>query len=368
MKHLKTLILLTLYIALSYQAYASAKQGNWRWRNDDGNEITATWKADEKTAFLLTNTDNIRLRVVVYNDQGSASYDFLPGLAYSTDQINYTVITDNATTNHFVFSTSPHLNDGMATTQQLTGHLSSNIFMNGFYYASYGSLNNFILNANSSSEFEYCIKATENALEETTYYFKVVSPDKTNDEIDFEMNSYDSPLPSLYFLSCRVYNSSKDLCYDAIQEAIDNADATDVILIQSGTYNETVVTIPGKGVVLKTETSSGIITINGSLTLHEYDVLDMGLSANDYARLDVQGLLTLGNSKFNISPSDDYLHIPGTLFELIGYGNLSGEFSNQNLVSSSNNDPLIIDYENNNHIVLTAVRQLFKMGIGIPAQ
>ena len=38
-------------------------QGNWRWRNDDGDVYTATWKDSVNTPVVLTDYENIRLRI-----------------------------------------------------------------------------------------------------------------------------------------------------------------------------------------------------------------------------------------------------------------------------------------------------------------
>ena len=38
-------------------------QGNWRWRNDDGDVYTATWKDSVNTPVILTDYENIRLRI-----------------------------------------------------------------------------------------------------------------------------------------------------------------------------------------------------------------------------------------------------------------------------------------------------------------
>lgn len=47
---------------------SAAEQASYRWRNDDGNETTATWKAAENTATSLTRGETERLRFAVSHD------------------------------------------------------------------------------------------------------------------------------------------------------------------------------------------------------------------------------------------------------------------------------------------------------------
>jgi hypothetical protein len=55
---------------------ATLDQEGYRWRNDDGSETTATWKAAQDTTVTLNPSDVARLRVIVNatNDPASANY------------------------------------------------------------------------------------------------------------------------------------------------------------------------------------------------------------------------------------------------------------------------------------------------------
>src|SRR5436853_4589445 len=67
----KIIIVIGLLVACS-NTFAFLTQANWRWRNDDGSETTATWKANENTQAVLSITGEIwRLRLEVYNNTGN---------------------------------------------------------------------------------------------------------------------------------------------------------------------------------------------------------------------------------------------------------------------------------------------------------
>ena len=43
------------------------RQVSFRWRNDDGNETTATWKENQDIDTAVNTDSNIRIRFVVVN-------------------------------------------------------------------------------------------------------------------------------------------------------------------------------------------------------------------------------------------------------------------------------------------------------------
>ena len=64
---MKKLLILVIFLTAYTNIFAFLSQSNWRWRNDDGNETTATWKANENTSATLTTRGEVwRLRVEVY--------------------------------------------------------------------------------------------------------------------------------------------------------------------------------------------------------------------------------------------------------------------------------------------------------------
>ncbi len=103
-------ILLVLISVLIYTTISEAymKQGNWRWRNDDGSETTATWKAAENTGLgtISHSTSNIRLRIGLYNDDPSYMRSLNMVLYYSSDGSTWTQITTNLNNAFFLSSSS----------------------------------------------------------------------------------------------------------------------------------------------------------------------------------------------------------------------------------------------------------------------
>mgnify|MGYP001091174613 FL=1 len=52
----KILYFLTIMLLISAEATASLRMTSYRWRNDDGNETTATWRAAQSTPITISNT------------------------------------------------------------------------------------------------------------------------------------------------------------------------------------------------------------------------------------------------------------------------------------------------------------------------
>src|SRR5258708_5949632 len=73
---MKKTLLLTALLVTSCHLFAFTTQGVWRWRNDDGSETTATWKASQNTPITIYSTDSvIRLRVELYNNGSGGLLD-----------------------------------------------------------------------------------------------------------------------------------------------------------------------------------------------------------------------------------------------------------------------------------------------------
>ncbi len=175
MKHLRLLVVLLLLAGTSVPAFSFARQGDWRWRNDDGTDVTATWKADENTPFTLTHRDNIRLRVAMANNSDNLGFGPNPiGLGYRyTGQASWSEVTDDSSSNHFVFSESPHFINQAASTEQLQAFPPYS-FIEGFLFDTYDSANNYPeLSPETLTELEFSIRATPQALDNTEYEFRL---------------------------------------------------------------------------------------------------------------------------------------------------------------------------------------------------
>ena len=88
---------------------ANVQQGNWRWRNDDGDIYSATWKDSLNTPVVLTGYENIRLRIKsTYHDQQSTNIS----LCYTDDiDKNSWIPITRVDTGEFFISQSPFLLD-----------------------------------------------------------------------------------------------------------------------------------------------------------------------------------------------------------------------------------------------------------------
>lgn len=171
-------ILLPLFFLLisSLNLYAifptpAINQTKYRWRNDNGSETTATWRAAENTAITLADTVSIlRARIELQNNSG-AVYDIDESLEYSSNGgTTWTVIT-NAPTNAFIYQSSANVADGDATTNQIsTG--TAGTFVAGRIISAIPSATPMVISSGEKTEFEWVIKPTGNLLPMTTYTFR----------------------------------------------------------------------------------------------------------------------------------------------------------------------------------------------------
>ncbi|MFC1678464.1 hypothetical protein ACFLZ9_01860, partial [Patescibacteria group bacterium] len=110
-----------------------ARQNHYRWREDDDDEVNATWMEDEDTASpsagsQLGRGSTTRLRIEVANTGGGDATDYTYRLEYATtttdcdsDPGNWTAIpVTAAASEHFEIVDSPYVGDGTTTTAQLT--------------------------------------------------------------------------------------------------------------------------------------------------------------------------------------------------------------------------------------------------------
>jgi hypothetical protein len=182
---MKKLFLFAILLTSFSHIFAFTTQGNWRWRNDDGSETTATWIAAQNTDAAITSaSDPIRLRVELYNASGGLLDDaiFEDSTAGGTwDTIKLAADADDA----FVLAgTSPNVTDLEATTQQLASPHNAT-YVAGKIIVSSEKLPAFTVGSSSGTEYEYVIKPTANLLPSTTYYFRV------------DAANWPDPLPSL---------------------------------------------------------------------------------------------------------------------------------------------------------------------------
>ncbi|MBA4387140.1 MAG: hypothetical protein C0404_04105, partial [Verrucomicrobia bacterium] len=148
-------------------------QDHSRWRNDDGSESAASWKANADAAITgVTRGQNIRLRFSVSNT-GSASGTMAGRLEYAAGSSGpWTAAgTDGSGSTAFEMTATANYANGAATTALLAG---AGGFSAGNAVESPSNTGAAVtINTNQHSNFEFCFKATSKARGSSNYYFRV---------------------------------------------------------------------------------------------------------------------------------------------------------------------------------------------------
>jgi len=156
---------------------------HYRWRNDNGTEVTATWPQIEDTKLeKIARHYGIRLRMLIDN-QGSGTSASVPyQLEYSLkrgfscgggDETFAAVPTD--TSAEWQMLSSTYITDGAATTN-ISGGLSDpagKTFVAGRIKESGNTTSGITLANNNFTELEYAIQANNNSLSGASYCFRV---------------------------------------------------------------------------------------------------------------------------------------------------------------------------------------------------
>src|SRR5215831_11399739 len=113
---MKKILLLTALLVTSYNVFAFATQGVWRWRKDDGTETSATWKADQNIPVTIYSDSTIRLRIELYNNSSSGVDITDAFFEYTTDDPTSSsaqwIMISSDESNAFKFvGSSPFIND-----------------------------------------------------------------------------------------------------------------------------------------------------------------------------------------------------------------------------------------------------------------
>lgn len=175
----KLLLALTLLMSLVQLSHASSiTTGNYRWRNDDGSETSASWKAAENAPLELTDTsETFRLRVEVGYNAGGEPNSFSLMYAEILEDINiapeWKMITADKSVNAFVMvEASDHIVDNQLTTEQLSTQAAfeNYSFIPGVIWVN-SDTKPFTPVENTKQEFEIAIRATKNVLSGKTYDF-----------------------------------------------------------------------------------------------------------------------------------------------------------------------------------------------------
>ncbi len=169
---MKKFIILIILVVSYTNIFAFLTQANWRWRNDDGLQTTATWKANQNTTAIQTATGEIwRLRIEVYNNTGNP-VDLLDTLQYATSPAGpWTNIDIVAGSNPFkIAGISAFVTQAEPTSALLSGLPYT--FSQGKIMVDSMVLKYLMLPDQRRTEFEWTIKSNSTIVPNTTYYFR----------------------------------------------------------------------------------------------------------------------------------------------------------------------------------------------------
>jgi hypothetical protein len=170
---MKKLLLPLLGMLFSIQSFASLRQTNYRWRNDDGSETSATWKAAQNTPITINDTSTLRLRMELDNDNGELEESTVEDvLQYSTDNGITWVTMGNTPGQAFFYQASTNVANLQATTNQM-GSGTFGTYVAGHVIAALPGASTMDLNDAERTELEWVIRPTASALPNTTYTFQV---------------------------------------------------------------------------------------------------------------------------------------------------------------------------------------------------
>ena len=165
---MRTILPLFFLLAFVQQVHANIVQGSYRWRNDDGNETTATWKVPQNTSIgNITATDVLRLRFDLYNDYPYEGKTSTIQLWYNDGTTAKQVTTSSAAA--FMLATSGNVTDGQSTTAQFSNSMP---FVPGRIVANSDAVD-INIPASSRTEYEWVIKPGTDLLQARTYTFEI---------------------------------------------------------------------------------------------------------------------------------------------------------------------------------------------------
>lgn len=97
---------------------AAWNQKSFRGRNDDGNETTATWKANQSVNWTQAVDTNFRVRLEPQETAACAKNNVVWQLQYNLNGAGWVNVTGSSSVVRS--SASPNVTDGVGTTDQLT--------------------------------------------------------------------------------------------------------------------------------------------------------------------------------------------------------------------------------------------------------
>lgn len=186
----KNLLFVVFLLSISTaEMFALATTGSWRFRNDDGDQATATWKAEQDDSVFQKNESNIRLRFQFMEGTGNGFHDsvalYYKSVYNDMDTVWHLVTNDPSEAFQFSLSTSldhhANLSKQLSTTSTATYLTGAAFTKPGFVSLSMGN--------STYTEFEYCIKPSANADFNKTYVFSINCADTSTVFYGFDIEA-----------------------------------------------------------------------------------------------------------------------------------------------------------------------------------
>lgn len=249
---MKKILLLSIMLVTYSNIFAFLTQSNWRWRNDDGSETTATWLAAQNTTPTITSGEStLRLRLEVYSTLSDTTF-LEDTLQYATSLSGpWTNISSTAGTNAFVLAgSSPYVTDGEETTEQLSASVNKP-FIPGIINVSKDILND-SLPPDERTEYEWCIKPTANIQTNTTYYFQHWGATAQKKSTATYPSLTTAGVLSIKLVSFTVKPDGKQVKVEWTTASEQNNDRFDIERSSDGRTWKTIATIKGNGTTTQT--------------------------------------------------------------------------------------------------------------------
>ncbi|MBI5912997.1 hypothetical protein HY839_00985 [Candidatus Azambacteria bacterium] len=159
---------------------------HYRWRNDDGSEVAATFSPYVEDGILtgLAKTTIKRLRFEISNEgwtRGSGpTFQLEVAQTATCSSGTYAAVPATATTEHWEMAETANLTDGAATTNVASGLTDANAsFTAGETKDTGNQTTALTVTSEQFTEIEYSIRATTNAVSGATYCFRLTNAGST---------------------------------------------------------------------------------------------------------------------------------------------------------------------------------------------
>ena len=203
---MKKILLFTLLLTNFFFANAFTRMSAYRWRNDNGTETTATWKAGVNTPLNIKNLDPIRLRIAIEDySTGNTGFtgNFSKKIQFSEDSgANWKYFTDSGSP--FSLVSSSEVVDGIATTQQIASGNTTSFIVGAFVSTESNAYISYPASTGKFTELEFSIKPNASISSSIKYTFRVL--DSNSNLVIPELTYCPTPEPTV--TSLQNFNSN----------------------------------------------------------------------------------------------------------------------------------------------------------------